>query len=91
MAHDSLRSQTRIAFCDGLQGPETANGCPVLRRQPHHCEKFKRDHPVPTASHKHRTLVFLYFEVTGRPFTGHAPDTSFILEILPLNQVKALR
>jgi hypothetical protein len=37
------------------------------------------------------TLVFLYFEVTGRPFTGHAPDTSFILEILPLNQVKALR
>jgi|GEM_PF-370656 len=28
-----LAASTDSIFCDGLQGPETANGCPVLRRQ----------------------------------------------------------
>src|ERR1700686_672779 len=28
-----LAENTDSIFCDGPQGPETANGCPVLRRQ----------------------------------------------------------
>ena len=76
-----LAENTNSIFCDGLQGPETVNGCPVLRRRNHAerhiCElrvlayAFLRA-PLKRASGELRLLLTKTYMEVGYPDIGNA-------------------